>query len=179
MRRPCGPHSPRMPHPGRLQKACQPQSGRAPASRVWPSKRQEGRTCAHRQCHCSAVHFCFGLCRVLTAVHGLSCPAACGILLPRPGVPGLQLVVEVWGPHSPSPDTPALLGISVKPAMGSALPSLLAGACPPNTTSGRGGCSVVLRLPGLLSQRKDENLRGLTEKKVIDLPLWLVACIQK
>ena len=124
-RRPCGPHRPQTPFSGCDRKSasrnpeghrchvCGPplrgrRKGRLHVSRVEerPTPRQQGLFCS--------VFVC-GLCQVFTALHGLSCPAARGI-------PGLQLIVEVWGGHTAPPQTHLPSWASPRsPTVGSAL----------------------------------------------------------
>ena len=139
--RPCGPHSPQTLLSVCLQKGRQLRSGRAPVSHAWPSsKRWEGRTFPHHQ-FCSV--FVFGPCRAFTAVNGLSCPAARGILVPRPGI---QLIVEVWGATQPLPRHTCPPGCLLE-ALLWGLRSL-AGACPQNTPSwGSLFCGAQLTRP--------------------------------
>ena len=39
------------------------------------------------------------MCGIFVTVHGLSCPAACGILVPQPGIKSAYLALEGWGLH--------------------------------------------------------------------------------
>ena len=44
-------------------------------------------------------NYLFLLCGAFTAAHGLSCPLACGILVPQPGIEPVSSAVEVPSPN--------------------------------------------------------------------------------